>query len=156
MTAGIPRRRNIMNSASDRLKHGFFNGNRFPARNNESFTSLISSAWPTSSRATRFQRARRKCSMCLNAIVFTLSLERSSRMPAPQKDSLSSRGEGRNSRKWSINPLHPTLGQVVLKKRQRFLLTLGSVNLVRRGEIIDEIRDHSWVLDCPPDFPCDI
>src|SRR5262249_36872438 len=43
ITAGIPRRRSIMNCAIDRLRHRLFDGNRFAARANESCTSLMSS-----------------------------------------------------------------------------------------------------------------
>src|SRR5262249_13926906 len=45
MTAGIPRRRSIMNAAIDRLRHRLFHGKEFAVRDNESSTSLMSSAW---------------------------------------------------------------------------------------------------------------
>src|SRR6516165_5322763 len=86
MTAGIPRRRSIMNSAMDRLRHRLFQGNTFAAREMERCTSLITCSWSTLPLMSPFQRLRRNPSMCLKAIVFTHVLESNNRILASQRN----------------------------------------------------------------------
>src|SRR5262249_55511552 len=53
MTAGIPRRRSIMNAAIDRLRHKLFQGIKLAERDKDKLTSLISSAEAKAARAWR-------------------------------------------------------------------------------------------------------
>ena len=86
MTAGIPRRRSIMNSAMDRLRHRLFQGNTFAAREMERCTSLISCSRVHDALNSRHSNEHaRNLSMCLKAIAFTHILESDNKMLASQR-----------------------------------------------------------------------
>src|SRR5262245_57044605 len=119
MIARIPRRRSIMNSAIDRLRHKLCQGNTFAAREMERCTSLISCSRSMLPWTPSFQRVRKNLSICLKAIAFTHALESDNKMLASQKNLFSRLVKDQNLAGRRIFHLQQTLVEQSFQEGQR-------------------------------------